>query len=70
MQVQEWLQAIAGPSAGHMAAFGSHTSGKLIAAISKAAPVSTWLMAEPVTVFQKRMQRSAVPPPEARRPCW
>lgn len=24
----------------------------------------------PVRVFQKRMQRSAVPPPEASRPCW
>lgn len=28
------------------------------------------LMGELVTVFQNRMQRSAVPPPEATRPCW
>lgn len=24
----------------------------------------------PVSVFQKRMQRSAVPPPDASSPCW
>lgn len=33
-------------------------------------PVSIQLRAVLVAVFQKRMQRSAVPPPEARRPCW
>ena len=33
-------------------------------------PVSIQLRAVLVAVFQKRMQRSAVPPPEASRPCW
>lgn len=33
-------------------------------------PVSMVLSAEEVAVFQNRMQRSAVPPPDARRPCW
>lgn len=33
-------------------------------------PVSTADSAEAVAVFQKRMQRSAVPPPLASRPCW
>ncbi len=33
-------------------------------------PVSVLCNACPVRVFQKRRQRSAVPPPEARRPCW
>lgn len=33
-------------------------------------PVSVHCSGWPVRVFQKRMQRSAVPPPEARRPCW
>lgn len=33
-------------------------------------PVSMHCRGCPVSVFQKRMQRSAVPPPEARRPCW
>ena len=32
--------------------------------------MSTLLRLEDVAVFQKRMQRSAVPPPDARRPCW
>lgn len=33
-------------------------------------PVSVHCSGWPVSVFQKRMQRSAVPPPEASRPCW
>lgn len=33
-------------------------------------PVSMHCRGCPVSVFQKRMQRSAVPPPEARSPCW
>lgn len=33
-------------------------------------PVSVHCRGWPVSVFQKRMQRSAVPPPEASRPCW
>lgn len=33
-------------------------------------PVSVHCKGWPVSVFQKRMQRSAVPPPEASRPCW
>lgn len=33
-------------------------------------PVSVHCRGWPVNVFQKRMQRSAVPPPEASRPCW
>ena len=33
-------------------------------------PVSTQLKGVEVKVFQKRMHRSAVPPPLARRPCW
>lgn len=33
-------------------------------------PVSTHCRAVPLAVFQKRMQRSAVPPPLASRPCW
>lgn len=33
-------------------------------------PVSVLCNACPVRVFQKRRQRSAVPPPEASRPCW
>lgn len=33
-------------------------------------PVSVHCRGWPVNVFQKRMQRSAVPPPEANRPCW
>lgn len=33
-------------------------------------PVSTQLSIALVLVFQKRMQRSAVPPPLASRPCW
>lgn len=33
-------------------------------------PVSMHCRGCPVSVFQKRMHRSAVPPPEARRPCW
>lgn len=33
-------------------------------------PVSVHCRVWPVSVFQKRMQRSAVPPPEASRPCW
>lgn len=33
-------------------------------------PVSMHCSGCPVVVFQKRMQRSAVPPPEASRPCW
>lgn len=32
-------------------------------------PVSTQLSAEPLRVFQKRMHRSAVPPPLANNPC-
>lgn len=33
-------------------------------------PVSTKFSILLFTVFQKRMHRSAVPPPDARRPCW
>ena len=33
-------------------------------------PVSMHCSAWPVVVFQKRMQRSAVPPPLTSRPCW
>lgn len=33
-------------------------------------PVSVHCRGWPVSVFQKRMQRSAVPPPEASSPCW
>lgn len=33
-------------------------------------PVSTHDRGLPFVVFQNRMQRSAVPPPEARSPCW
>ena len=33
-------------------------------------PVSSAERAVAVWVFQKRMQRSAVPPPEARSPFW
>jgi hypothetical protein len=33
-------------------------------------PVSTHCMGCPVSVFQKRMHRSAVPPPLANRPWW
>lgn len=33
-------------------------------------PVSMHCRGWPVSVFQKRMQRSAVPPPEASSPCW
>lgn len=33
-------------------------------------PVSVHCRGWPVRVFQKRMQRSAVPPPDASRPCW
>lgn len=33
-------------------------------------PVSMQLSGAPVAVFQNRMQRSAVPPPLASRPCW
>lgn len=33
-------------------------------------PVSMHCSGCPVRVFQKRMQRSAVPPPEASSPCW
>ena len=33
-------------------------------------PVSICCRCVPVLVFQKRMVRSAVPPPEAKRPCW
>lgn len=33
-------------------------------------PVSVHCKGWPVRVFQKRMQRSAVPPPEANKPCW
>jgi hypothetical protein len=33
-------------------------------------PVSTQVSMALVLVFQKRMQRSAVPPPLASRPCW
>lgn len=33
-------------------------------------PVSMHCRGWPVRVFQNRMQRSAVPPPEASSPCW
>lgn len=33
-------------------------------------PVSMHCRGWPVSVFQKRMQRSAVPPPDASSPCW
>lgn len=33
-------------------------------------PVSIHCSGCAVSVFQKRMQRSAVPPPEASSPCW
>lgn len=33
-------------------------------------PVSMHCSGCPVSVFQKRMQRSAVPPPDASSPCW
>lgn len=33
-------------------------------------PVSTHCIGCPVMVFQNRMHRSAVPPPEANNPCW
>lgn len=33
-------------------------------------PVSTWFSWFPLAVFQNRMQRSAVPPPETRRLLW
>lgn len=33
-------------------------------------PVSVLCRAWPVSVFQKRRQRSAVPPPDASSPCW
>ena len=33
-------------------------------------PVSTQLSGDAVCVFQKRMHRSAVPPPEASSPFW
>jgi hypothetical protein len=33
-------------------------------------PVSIELRAFPLAVFQKRIHLSAVPPPDARRPCW
>lgn len=33
-------------------------------------PVSVLCSAWPVSVFQKRRQRSAVPPPDASSPCW
>lgn len=33
-------------------------------------PVSMHCSGWPVSVFQKRMQRSAVPPPDASKPCW
>lgn len=33
-------------------------------------PVSTELIILPLAVFQNRMHRSAVPPPDARSPCW
>ena len=32
--------------------------------------MSRWLSAVEVVVFQKRMHLSAVPPPDASRPCW
>ena len=32
--------------------------------------MSRWFKAVEVVVFQKRMHLSAVPPPEASRPCW
>ena len=36
----------------------------------EALPVSMQFSAVLVAEFQKRMQRSAVPPPDAKRPCW
>ncbi len=33
-------------------------------------PTSTALIVVPLSVFLNRIVRSAVPPPEARRPCW
>ena len=41
-----------------------------LTARSTCEPVSTQLSLAEVWLFQKRMQRSAVPPPEARMPCW